>query len=182
MPAREPLTLRVMETVEAQLRRRVSLRVLRAAYRVAYVLLRPWWYLTRPRTLGVKAVVRHEDAVLLVLHTYARRGLWDAPGGFLRPGEDPDRAVLRELAEELGVRPLRATSLGNGPHSADHKRETLYAYAVEVADDDVTPNRAEIAEARWFRHDELPPNVTRTARRLVARAYWPYWTELADEA
>src|SRR4051812_15654195 len=59
----EDLTPRVIEAVEAQLRRRTSPRVLRAAYRAGYQVLRPWWFVTRPRTRGMKAVVRCGEEV-----------------------------------------------------------------------------------------------------------------------
>jgi ADP-ribose pyrophosphatase YjhB (NUDIX family) len=173
MSDREDLTPRVVEAVEAQLRRRVSPRVLRAAYRAGYLVLRPWWFVTRPRTRGMKAVVRCGEDVLLVRHTYARRDQWDIPGGFVRPGEEVGSALARELAEELGVTPVRITPIADLPSRFDHKRERLFVFAVDVERDaELTPSVAEIAAVRWARHDALPRDSTVFTRRMVARAYW----------
>jgi ADP-ribose pyrophosphatase YjhB (NUDIX family) len=173
MADRDDLTPRVVEAVEAQLRARVSPRVLRAAYRAGYKVLRPWWFITRPHTRGMKTVVRCGDEVLLIRHTYARRDQWDIPGGFVRPGEDAAHALGRELEEELGVAPVRVTPIAELPSRFDHKRERLFVFVVDVAPGAaVTPSEAEIAEIRWARYDELPPATTVFSRRMIARAYW----------
>jgi 8-oxo-dGTP pyrophosphatase MutT (NUDIX family) len=61
---------------------------------------------------GGRPVIRHftasgivlsgDDHVLLVEHR--KLGWWLYPGGHLEPGEDPAQAVIREVAEETGVR------------------------------------------------------------------------------
>jgi ADP-ribose pyrophosphatase YjhB (NUDIX family) len=180
MTARAPLSFRIAEAVEARLRRHASPATLRRAYRLGYLVLRPWWFVTRPRTLGVKAVVRRGDDVLLVRHSYARRDQWDIPGGFLRPGEDPRVALFRELEEELGIRPQEATLIAETPSRNDHKREILRVFAVDVEDPTTRPSPAELAEVGWFHHRALPAGATGHARRMVARAYWELWDDEAE--
>jgi ADP-ribose pyrophosphatase YjhB (NUDIX family) len=180
MSEREPFSYRLAEAVEARLRRGLSPRMLRRAYRAGYLVLRPWWFVTRPRTLGVKVVVRCGDQVLAVRHTYARRDQWDLPGGFLRPGEDPEHTLRRELVEELGVHPVAVLPIADVPARFDHKRERLFIYVADLAGTEIHPSEAEIAEARWVPRDALPERTTRLARRMIARAYWELWEDEAE--
>jgi ADP-ribose pyrophosphatase YjhB (NUDIX family) len=181
MSAREPLSYRVAEAVEARLRRRASPAMLRRAYRVGYLVLRPWWFVTRPHTLGVKVVVRCGEQVLVVRHTYARRDQWDIPGGFLHPGEDPEPALRRELAEELGVEPVGVLPIAAVASRVDRKRERLFVYAADVARTEIHPSVAEIAEARWVDRGALPEATMRSARRMIARAYWELWEDEEEQ-
>lgn len=49
--------------------------------------------------LSVKGVVVQDGRVLLLEN---ERGEWELPGGKLELGEDPQRCVVREIAEETG--------------------------------------------------------------------------------
>ncbi len=63
---------------------------------------RYYWWLRRPRTLGVRALVHDGTGrIALVRHTYADH--WYLPGGGVQKGESFATAALREVAEEIGL-------------------------------------------------------------------------------
>jgi 8-oxo-dGTP diphosphatase len=131
-------------------------RTKRWAMRVAYQMLRVYWYVAQPDTYSVKCLLVADDDVLLVRHTYGDRSLWWLPGGRIKRGEAPSAAARRELREELGVRPpLRAFATW-----FERKRATTtyYCFQAEVAGAKLTVDDGEIAEARWFPRDGLPPH------------------------
>ena len=51
------------------------------------------------------ALVDADDRVLLAQRPEGKQlaGLWEFPGGKVEPGERPEQALMRELAEELGI-------------------------------------------------------------------------------
>jgi 8-oxo-dGTP diphosphatase len=51
----------------------------------------------------VCAVALRDGAVLMVHLDYGDRDFWTLPGGGVEPGETPEEAAARELAEEMGV-------------------------------------------------------------------------------
>lgn len=59
-----------------------------------------------PRIGWVGALLLRDGRVLLALralHKALAPGRWDLPGGHVEPGETPEQALWRELAEETGV-------------------------------------------------------------------------------
>ena len=146
----------------------------RRVLRIGYFALQCWWMVRRPHTAGVKVVLRRGDDVLLVRHTYGRRSEWDLPGGFLNDGEAPQEAVLRELSEEVGLRAQRPVALGALLVRSSGRRDTVHCFAADADGDGpaLTVDEGEIAQARWFAHDALPPQTSTYTRRMVARAYW----------
>lgn len=73
----------------------------RLAYRLAFALMRLWWFLRRPEHRGALVAVWHDGRVLMLRQSY--RDTLDFPGGGLLRGEAPAEAACRELGEEVGI-------------------------------------------------------------------------------
>jgi ADP-ribose pyrophosphatase YjhB (NUDIX family) len=131
-----------------------------------------WGFLlTRPVTLGVRAVVADADQrVLLVRHGYVSG--WHFPGGG-EPGETCVEAVAREVEEEAMVAidgPPLLHGLFLNTHSS--RRDHIAVYLVRTFR--VLGERApdwEIKEARFFPRSALPEGATAATRARLAEIF-----------
>jgi 8-oxo-dGTP pyrophosphatase MutT (NUDIX family) len=146
-----------------------SLKARRVAIRCAYVGLRVYWFVARPKVVGVKCVVKHDDDVLLVRHTYGRRS-WDLPGGTVKRRELPIEAARREMREELGRRIDDWQHLGVLYMTTNHHRDNLHMFEARLADRELDIDLIELAEAGWFPRDDLPPDIGLFVGKILARS------------
>jgi ADP-ribose pyrophosphatase YjhB (NUDIX family) len=108
-------------------------------------------------TVGAVALLRHEDGRLLFVDQRHSEG-WALPGGLLRRGEGPDDAVVREVAEEVGV--SLASSDLPVPVAAVNARvrrvDLVYLLDAPAGADPHQEDEAEVRRVGWFSTDELP--------------------------
>jgi 8-oxo-dGTP pyrophosphatase MutT (NUDIX family) len=138
-----------------------------ALYRFAYRLQLAYFWVRRPITLGVRALVMDDGGrVLLVRHTY--RAGWHLPGGGVGRGESAEEALRRELLEEVGVTPRGDLALfGAYVNFHEYKSDHVLVYRVPAYD--IGPSESpEIAEHAFFPADDPPTDISPgTARRLA---------------
>ena len=109
-------------------------------------------------TVVVAAVIERADRRLLI--GQRRKGdssplKWEFPGGKVRRGEAPERALARELREELGVTLTKCAELGRLRHQYSTLPEELEIrfYAASIAETELAPTCFE--QVAWVLPKEL---------------------------
>ena len=118
------------------------------------------------------ALVQGDGRVLLQQRPAgkAMAGLWEFPGGKVEPGEPPERALARELQEELAivVTPSACTPLAfaSQPLADRHLLLLLYALRHWVGE----PSAVEAAALRWVTPAEMADLPMPPADRPLVQA------------
>jgi 8-oxo-dGTP diphosphatase len=76
------------------------------------------------------------------------------PGGHLEPDEDPETALTRELAEELGTESTVTAYLGEVPYEYDDIQEVNHVFTATITTPNPVSQEPHI-EFRWLPTDEL---------------------------
>ena len=127
----------------------------------------------RPHLRAAVAVVADPSGRWLVQRRPLRGllgGLWEFPGGKIRPGERPAHAARRELFEETGLRAGRLRPAGIVRHGYSHFSVTIHVFEGVAGG---TP-RGPRTERRWVRPDRLGAlPLPRATEKIVARLSRP---------
>ena len=147
----------------------------RVGLRVAHRIRSQWWRWRKPSLEACRVLALDgEGRVLLVRHSYGSPN-WMPPGGGMIPGEDPIRAGIRELGEELGC-------TLDGARVIDLVTDTLHGAGnrvhiiIGLAQGTPRPDRREITAAQFFALDDLPPDLAPGLRLAL-----PRWLEVVAE-
>lgn len=116
-----------------------------------------WTFYANP-VPAAAALIVHRGRVLLGRRARApHAGTWDLPGGFMESGETPERGLIRELREELGVGVRRARFVGfaTDRYGAGGFAVLVILFRVVPTSLMVRPDD-DVAELRWWPVDRVP--------------------------
>lgn len=102
----------------------------RLGLRLAFHVLRAWWWVRRPHHRGALVAVHVGGAILLVRPSYRR--CWDLPGGGVGRGETPEQAARRELQEEVGISGVILTPAGEARGLWDWQRDHVFFFEARM--------------------------------------------------
>ena len=124
--------------------------------RLIYRLYQIYLFFVRPLTFGVRVLLLRGEQVLLVRQTYMEG--WFMPGGGILKGETLEQAARREVREEVHATLNSISLLGAYSNFKEWKSDHNILFLSE----DFTLGGGhddEIAEARFFPLDALPPGL-----------------------
>lgn len=147
--------------------RRLALRTFRALPRPLRILAVRT--IAPHHTVGALCFLEREDGRVLLLRQHHRDGL-TLPGGLLNRGEDPARAVVREVREETGL--VIEVDMPFATLVAPRSRRVDVLFHVPVRGDlDVRP-AGEATGGEWVRVDEAGEVDEPTAMSFGAFERW----------
>ena len=121
-------------------------------------------YVLRMPKAAMMAVLDSQDRVLMMWrHRFIiDRWVWELPGGYVDPGEDPATTAVREVEEETGWRPLNVEPLGSMQPtvgSADAENLLFVARGAEYVGEPEDINEAE--RVAWIPLDTVRDRITK---------------------
>ena len=99
-------------------------------------------------------LVTRGDHCLLARNPSWPANRFSALAGFLEAGETAEQALHREVFEEVGVEINNIRYFGS--QSWPYPGQLMLGFIADAVTDDITIDGIEIAEADWFRYDNLP--------------------------
>lgn len=131
-----------------------------------------------PGAVAVLAEPKAGSVILVKQYRKAcERELWEIPAGKLEPGEIPERAAIRELAEETGYRADRLVPVYQFFTSPGFANEKLYVYyATDLLEGNMQLDEDEFLDVHLLTKDEvlkmMEEGQIEDAKTLVALLWW----------
>ena len=140
--------------------------LVRNFYRFINPFRRLYWRAVKPKTTGVKCLIKSGDKFLLVRNSYGKMW-WTTPGGRVNKNEDTMLAACREVFEEAGIKIENPVLIGRYDNIIEHKRDTVFCYYKEVGSLNFQIDQIEISEAGWFPLEQFPAGHSSSVDKII---------------
>jgi 8-oxo-dGTP pyrophosphatase MutT (NUDIX family) len=131
-----------------------------------YNILRIYWRIRKPITLGVRIIAVNEHGeILLVKHTYQNN--WFLPGGGVKKGETFEQTIRRELIEETGYEADVIELFGVYNNTYEGKRDNIVVFISRNGKFVEVSKSPEIEKYEFFNPNNLPENTAKGMRRRI---------------
>ena len=125
---------------------------------------------------SIIVLIHRGEEILLARNHRFPEGMYSTLAGFVEPGESIEQTLVREVAEEVGVKVKNLQYLGSQPWPFPNS--LMLGFHAEYDSGEIVVQEEEIADARWFRYDDLPdiPGSMAISRWLIE----DYLAKLSD--
>ncbi len=116
---------------------------------------------------AIIVLVRKGDLALLAHHARFPMPFYSTLAGFVEPGESLEETLVREVKEEVGIDVSGPRYFGS--QSWPFPNSLMLGFFATWSGGEIVIDGKEIADAKWFRADELPmvPPPMSIARQLI---------------
>lgn len=127
------------------------------------------WLSNTHFVVGTAVLVRDGEArILLAKHTYRRGAPWGLPGGWVRRGENPAEAVVREVREETALDIAVTHLLAVQSEASAH---LTVIYEARLIGGTFRPS-AEVSEVRFIDRAAMVEGLRNDHRALIDHFGW----------
>lgn len=110
---------------------------------------------------SIIVLITRGDEMLLARNAAWPTNMYSTLAGFVEPGESIEQTVHREVMEEVGLKVKNLRYFGS--QSWPFPNSLMLGFHAEYASGDIVCQDEEIADAQWFKADNLPQIPPKTA-------------------
>lgn len=125
----------------------------------------------KPKTKGVKILIRFQNEYLLIKNSYGKTNLWTLPGGGAKKNENQASAAKREVKEELGIKLKDLKKIDYFLNEDEPNKDMITLFISKVENKNFIVDKKEIKEASWFSKKELVnlEHKSKTLERVISK-------------